>query len=147
MKSVFPLGGIRKEDVRRLAKFYNLPTADRAESMGVCFIGERGRFGDFICTSDVLVSSCDRILTTLTPGFSAIHLSAGFRIPSHTLRRQGHTASWNVVLYDRSRCEITRNEIEVVCCEKGCRGGRKRYTGRPRTVSLYLTKRYFIHPP
>ena len=49
-QSVFPLGGIRKEDVRRLAKYYNLPTADRAESMGVCFIGERGRFGDFICT-------------------------------------------------------------------------------------------------
>lgn len=48
---MFPLGGIRKEDVRRLARHYDLPTAERAESMGVCFIGERGKFGDFICGS------------------------------------------------------------------------------------------------
>jgi tRNA-specific 2-thiouridylase len=44
------LGSIAKSDVRRLARYFGLPTAERAESMGVCFIGERGRFGDFVCT-------------------------------------------------------------------------------------------------
>ena len=48
---MFPLYDIPKKDVRRLAQHYSLPTAERAESMGVCFIGERGRFGDFISTS------------------------------------------------------------------------------------------------
>ncbi len=37
---LFPLGDYTKSEVRRLAKKYNLPTADRAESMGICFVGE-----------------------------------------------------------------------------------------------------------
>lgn len=48
MQAVFPLANIKKQWVRRLASFYGLPTAEREESMGVCFIGERGNFGDFI---------------------------------------------------------------------------------------------------
>lgn len=36
----FPLGNYTKEEVRELAHKYNLPTADRAESMGICFVGE-----------------------------------------------------------------------------------------------------------
>lgn len=45
---IMPLGGIPKSDVRRIARRFGLPTAERAESMGVCFIGERGNFGDFV---------------------------------------------------------------------------------------------------
>ncbi|EJT50951.1 tRNA (5-methylaminomethyl-2-thiouridylate)-methyltransferase [Trichosporon asahii var. asahii CBS 2479] len=47
-KAVFPLAGIPKPSVRDLARHFNLPTAEREESMGVCFIGERGKFGDFV---------------------------------------------------------------------------------------------------
>lgn len=47
--AIFPLAGLRKTQVRELAKRWDLATATRAESMGVCFIGERGRFGKFIC--------------------------------------------------------------------------------------------------
>ena len=44
-----PLGDITKPWVRRLAEYYGLPTAEREESMGLCFVGERNNFGDFIC--------------------------------------------------------------------------------------------------
>lgn len=68
-QAVFPLANIPKKDVRRLAHHYDLPTANRAESMGVCFIGERGRFGDFICTSIIhrLPQCSDETNQTLTP--------------------------------------------------------------------------------
>src|SRR3989338_1987120 len=37
---LFPLGGYRKSEVRKLAREFNLPTAEKEESMGICFIGE-----------------------------------------------------------------------------------------------------------
>jgi len=41
MKSLlFPLGDYRKEEVRKLAKKYNLPVAEKAESQEICFIPE-----------------------------------------------------------------------------------------------------------
>ena len=47
-RTLFPLGGMRKEDVRALARAHNLPTSERKESMGICFVGTRKRFGSFL---------------------------------------------------------------------------------------------------
>jgi len=38
-KVIFPLGKYKKTEVRKLAEKYNLPTAKRADSMGLCFVG------------------------------------------------------------------------------------------------------------
>lgn len=40
-KVIFPLGNIDKPLVRELAKKYNLSTAEKKDSTGICFIGER----------------------------------------------------------------------------------------------------------
>lgn len=37
---MFPIGDYTKDEVRKLAKKFDLPTADKEESMGICFIGE-----------------------------------------------------------------------------------------------------------
>lgn len=37
---LFPLGEYTKEEVRALAKKFDLPTAHKEESMGICFVGE-----------------------------------------------------------------------------------------------------------
>ena len=37
---LFPLGDYTKPQVRKIAKDWNLPTASRPESMGICFVGE-----------------------------------------------------------------------------------------------------------
>ena len=37
---LFPIGSYIKPEVRKLAKKFNLPVADKEESMGICFIGE-----------------------------------------------------------------------------------------------------------
>lgn len=40
-KSLFPIGELTKSEVRRLATEYQLKVADKKDSTGVCFIGER----------------------------------------------------------------------------------------------------------
>jgi len=40
-KTLFPLGGMRKDEVRRLAHASGLPVYDKPDSTGICFIGER----------------------------------------------------------------------------------------------------------
>jgi len=40
-RTVFPLGGLHKPEVRAIAKAAGLPNHDRKDSTGICFIGER----------------------------------------------------------------------------------------------------------
>ncbi|KAH0590963.1 tRNA-specific 2-thiouridylase mnmA [Termitomyces sp. J132] len=47
-RALFPLGDLLKSQVREIAKHHHLPTAERKESMGICFVGKKGKFGDFI---------------------------------------------------------------------------------------------------
>jgi tRNA-specific 2-thiouridylase len=46
-RSLFPLGTLRKTDVRETARRAGLPTAGKKDSTGICFIGER-RFREFL---------------------------------------------------------------------------------------------------
>ena len=39
-RTMFPIGNYTKPEVRKLATKFKLPTADKAESMGICFVGE-----------------------------------------------------------------------------------------------------------
>jgi len=40
-KVLFPIGGMEKGEVRRLARLHGLPTSEKKDSTGICFIGER----------------------------------------------------------------------------------------------------------
>src|SRR5699024_1641157 len=40
-KALFPIGGMQKSEVRRIAEEAGLATAKKKDSTGVCFIGER----------------------------------------------------------------------------------------------------------
>lgn len=46
-KTLFPVGDLTKDEVRRIAKKYNLSTASKKDSTGICFIGERD-FNEFL---------------------------------------------------------------------------------------------------
>jgi tRNA-specific 2-thiouridylase len=46
-KTLFPIGGMLKTEVRKIAEKYGLATAMKKDSTGICFIGER-RFKDFL---------------------------------------------------------------------------------------------------
>lgn len=42
LKTLFPLGNLTKPEVRKIAKVQKLVTAEKKESMGVCFVGKIG---------------------------------------------------------------------------------------------------------
>lgn len=46
-KTIFPIGGYQKTQIRALASELNLVTATKKDSTGICFIGEK-RFNDFL---------------------------------------------------------------------------------------------------
>jgi tRNA-specific 2-thiouridylase len=46
-RTLFPLGGIAKREVREIARRAGLPNHDKKDSTGICFIGERP-FRDFL---------------------------------------------------------------------------------------------------
>lgn len=46
-RALFPLGGLRKSEVRAIARELNLPNQDRRDSQGICFLGKI-RYRDFI---------------------------------------------------------------------------------------------------
>ena len=46
-KTLFPVSELEKPEVRRIAEQYDLATAKKKDSTGICFIGER-RFKDFL---------------------------------------------------------------------------------------------------
>jgi tRNA-specific 2-thiouridylase len=48
-ETIFPLGELYKEDVRRIARDRGLVVHDKKDSTGICFIGERP-FRDFLAT-------------------------------------------------------------------------------------------------
>ncbi|PCH37936.1 5-methylaminomethyl-2-thiouridylate-methyltransferase [Wolfiporia cocos MD-104 SS10] len=47
-RAIFPLARYSKPEVRELARKWGLPTAQREESMGICFVGEKRRFNEFL---------------------------------------------------------------------------------------------------
>ena len=47
-KVLFPVGELTKPEVRAVAREAGLHIADKAESMGICFVGKRRRFSDFL---------------------------------------------------------------------------------------------------
>jgi tRNA-specific 2-thiouridylase len=46
-RSLFPIGGLTKDEVRREAHRFDLPNADRPDSQGICFLG-RVPFNEFV---------------------------------------------------------------------------------------------------
>ena len=52
-RALFPLGELTKAEVRKIAEEARLPTAKRSESMGICFVGQKRKFSEFLgeCSS------------------------------------------------------------------------------------------------
>ena len=71
-RTLFPLAPYKKTEVREMAQKWQLPTAAREESMGICFVGEKRRFDDFICVPHGCDSSVVRC-AKLLPLNSTVH--------------------------------------------------------------------------
>ncbi|KAF4135878.1 tRNA methyl transferase [Phytophthora infestans] len=90
---LFPLGGMRKTEVRQIAESEGLCTATKKDSVGICFIGKRN-FADFI---HQYIQRQDGYFYTV--GGEKMHPHHGFT--AYTVgqgaRLQGMSAKWFVV--------------------------------------------------
>ena len=69
-KVIFPLGDIKKSEVREIAKKANLPVFDKKDSTGICFIGERN-YQEFI--SNYLKKNDGNIIDVVTKNIVGTH--------------------------------------------------------------------------
>ena len=103
----FPIGEMKKSEVREAAKNLSLPTHDKKDSTGICFIGER-RFSDFL--SRFLPSQKGQIKTldgeTVGEHKGAYYYTIGQR---HGLGIGGDGDPWYVTEKD-----VRRNIVYVV---------------------------------
>ncbi len=67
--TLFPVGNYTKPQVRKLAKKFDLPTAEKEESMGICFVGE--------------VSMKEFLMKEIKPQPGNIVLSSGEKVGEH----------------------------------------------------------------
>ncbi len=83
--TLFPVGGLEKKKVRTLAKTFGLPTAERKDSQGICFIGKADmkeflqhyipkNHGDVLDISGAIIGTHDGAM------FYAIGERHGFRV-------------------------------------------------------------------
>jgi tRNA methyl transferase len=142
-RTIFPLGNpprggaLGKDDVRAIARKWGLHTAGREESMGICFVGEKRRFGEFVCMFRLLFtlrfifypSNC-HILS-----YSTIHPSNAWSDHLPFRRRTAWDTSRFMELYRR-----TGRKDPGVCREDVCRSERRAYghcMGRTRVRSIF----------
>lgn len=114
----FPLAGLLKSEVRELARKFGLPTAERRESMGICFIGPRSSNpGEAVSNKDGFSSFLNSYIPSqpgsIIDGDTGNHLSTHKGL--HTLTvGQGARIPGVGVRYYVAKKDPTTNQITVV---------------------------------
>lgn len=100
-KVLFPLADLPKEEVRKIALENNLATAEKKDSTGICFIGERN-FRKFLM--EYLPARSGRILTLdgedVGEHVGLMHYTIGQRRGVNIGGKKGETGRWFVVKKD-----------------------------------------------
>lgn len=73
-KTMFPLGDMPKSSVRELARKWKLATAERKESMGICFVGTKDKFGNFLGKLDLFAYFFENLPDSVLPPFADSYL-------------------------------------------------------------------------
>jgi tRNA-specific 2-thiouridylase len=114
----FPLGGLRKTEVRRIAAEIGLPNAAKKDSTGICFIGERP-FRDFLERylshepGPIVDDRGRRLGTHLGLSFYTLGQRRGLGIGGVRDRTAPHAAGEHAPWYV-ARKDVERNALVVV---------------------------------
>ncbi|KAJ2930700.1 hypothetical protein H1R20_g6394, partial [Candolleomyces eurysporus] len=100
-RALFPLNGLPKPEVRELARKHDLHNADRPDSVGICFVGEKAKFRNFL--SGYIPSNSGPIIDQVT---------------GKVLGQ--HDGLWNYTIGERSRLagmpvrmSVSRKDLET----------------------------------
>lgn len=103
---LFPIGSMKKSEVRELAKKINLPNAEKRESMGLCFVGKI-RLKEFL--DQKLKPKSGAIVTTSGKKIGEHEGLAYYTIGQRQGVRVGADGPWFVV-----RKDLKKNELVVI---------------------------------
>ncbi|VFQ68717.1 unnamed protein product [Cuscuta campestris] len=111
---LFPLGCIPKEEVRRLAKSFDLPNQDRKDSQGICFLGKI-KFSEFVARH---IGEAEGILLEAETGdylgkhrgfwFYTIGQRQGLRLPGGPWYVVEKDTKYNVVFVSRNYYSVDK---------------------------------------
>jgi tRNA (5-methylaminomethyl-2-thiouridylate)-methyltransferase len=114
--TLFPIGHLKKEEVRRLAKKFGLANADKADSQGICFLGDvdlETFLSNFIETKqgDVLLVSGE----VIGKHRGALYYTLGERHGFEVLKKDTSSKPFYVVSKDMKANTITvsNKELEI----------------------------------
>ena len=112
---IFPLGELTKDEVRSIARDAGIHVAKKKSSVGICFIGKKKKFGDFVA------QYLHRESNVLSPG-EFIDVESGSVIGTHKglihytygqrARLSGYHAPWFVAGKD-----VLKNIVYLCCGE------------------------------
>ena len=132
-KSVFPVGGMTKQQVREIAKKKGLPVSAKKDSTGVCFIGERNfkKFlsgflpaqpGDMVAPDGEIVGRHDGLM------YYTLGQRRGLGIGG-----RGDGRSWFVIGKDlaKNRLLVAQGEDHPMLYSSRCRAEDVTWVGRP----------------
>uniref|UniRef100_A0A8H8CMH4 tRNA-5-taurinomethyluridine 2-sulfurtransferase n=1 Tax=Psilocybe cubensis TaxID=181762 RepID=A0A8H8CMH4_PSICU len=106
-RALFPLAHLTKPEIRELARKNNLSTAERPDSVGICFVGEKRRFNDFL--DDYIPPNPGNIVDRLNGKVIGEHGGLWHFTIGQNVRVSGMPQKMFVVQKD-----IEKNEILVV---------------------------------
>ncbi len=131
LRSVFPVGGMTKAEVRAIARDKGLPVSEKKDSTGVCFIGERNfkKFlaqylpampGDMVAPDGTVVGRHDGLM------YYTLGQRRGLGIGG-----RGDGRSWFVIGKDleRNRLLVAQGEDHPMLYSSLCRGEDVTWTG------------------
>jgi tRNA (5-methylaminomethyl-2-thiouridylate)-methyltransferase len=95
-RALFPLGALRKDEVRDIALRAGLPTARKRESMGICFVGKRRSFGDFLSEYVPEGYAAGNLVSVEDGAVLGTHRGAFLYTPGQGARLGGAPGKWFV---------------------------------------------------
>ena len=132
-KSLFPVGGMTKQQVRQIAAAHHLPVSEKKDSTGVCFIGERNfkKFlaeylpaqpGDMVSPNGEVVGRHDGLM------YYTIGQRRGLGIGG-----RGDGRSWFVIGKDlaQNRLLVAQGEDHPLLYSSRCRAAEITWVGEP----------------
>src|ERR1700730_11257029 len=126
----FPVGELHKSEVRKLASCFNLKTATKKDSQGICFIGEV-KMSDFL-----------RTFVSDNPGLIVDRQGKGLRVPSNT-RHEAYVVVEKRIHSNELIVAFDRLDTERLYARR-CKIGSISYTNRrlPAHANIAAKPRY-----